>query len=221
MTKQQSNKASRTLSLEELLALSGLEKKEVAVKETVPVEVKVSDSPLERKTCRLSQSIVRRILADKMDSPKVADLSIVYLAMDKTAAEVFYKGIFFYGEIALVEDLHESMKELHISFKMVVPTYSIHMEYRVAVNGKVTQTYPIPVVHDDKPKPQYTVVFKCGEKAWFHDFSTFADLKVYLGKRNYVALANRKDVWTKGGGYFAKIEEYLSTAKKKNYQFKK
>lgn len=220
MTKQQSNNASQ-LSLEELLALSGLEKKETPTKETPPAEVKASDYPVERKTCRLSQSIIRRILADKMDSPKVADLSIVYLSMDKTAAEVFYKGIFFYGEIALVEDLHESMKELHISFKMVVPTYSIHMEYRIAVNGKVTQTYPVPVVHSDKPKPQYTVVFKCGEKAWFHDFLTFADLKAYLSKRNYVALANRKDVWTKGGGYFAKIEEYLSTAKKKNYQFKK
>ena len=232
------------LSLQELLALSGIPnagedninlgsvfngavcvgQMELPVEEVVSEETKSASSPVvDRKTCRLSESIIRRILADKMDSPKIIDLSIIYLTMDKTAAEVFYKGIFFYGEISLVEELRISLLELHISFELVVPTYSIHMKYNVAVNGKVKQTYPTPVVREERTvnKPKYTVVFKCGEKAWFHDFYTLPEINSYLRKKNYVALASHKNIWMKGGGHFAKVEGYLPAPAKKNYKFKK
>ena len=244
------------LSLEELLALSGIPSAEpTAVPETsvfeasfvdgqveltpvkeereaVPVPTPVPASvpspihaPTGRKVCRISETVTRRILADKMDSPKVPDLSIIYSVADKSAAEVFYKDIFFYGEMSLIADLQESLKELHISFKLVVPTDLGFAEYVVAVNGKVKPANDLaaPVVKKESvPAGGFTVVFKTtGKDAWFHDFKNMEEVSAYLGKKGFAELVHYKDIYMKGGVSFAKVGPYLTVDEKKNYTFKK
>ena len=245
-----------TLSLQELLALSGIpntakpDMKEISLFEARFVNGQVELTPVEeerevaptptpvpasvpspihaptgRKVCRISESVIRRILADKMDSPNVPDLSIIYSVADKSAAEVFYKDIFLYGEMSLIEDLQESLKELHISFKLVVPTDLGFAEYIIAVNGKVKPANDLatPVVKKESvPAGGFTVVFKTtGKGAWFHDFKNMEEVSAYLGKKGFAELVHYKDIYMKGGVSFAKVGPYLTVDEKKNYRFKK
>ena len=202
-------------------------------REAVPVPTPVPASapspiyaPTGRKVCRISESVIRRILADKMDSPKVHDLSIIYSVADKSAAEVFYKDIFFYGEVSLIADLQESLKKLHISFKLVVPTDLGFAEYVVAVNDKVKPANDLatPVVKKESVPAGggFTVVFKTtGKSAWFHDFKNMEEVSAYLGKKGFAELVHYKDIYMKGGVSFAKVGPYLTVDEKKNYRFKK
>ena len=166
-----------------------------------------------------------------MDSQKVPDLSIIYSVADKSAAEVFYKDIFFYGEVSLIEDLQESLKKLHISFKLVVPTDLGFAEYIIAVNGKVKPANDLasPVVAEAASEKLmapagggFTVVFKMtGKGAWFHDFKNMEEVSAYLGKKGFTELVHYKDIYMKGGVSFAKVGPYLTVDEKKNYIFKK
>ena len=204
------------------------EEREVAPAPT-PIPASVPSpihAPTGRKVCRISESVIRRILADKMDSPKVPDLSIIYSVADKSAAEVFYKDIFFYGEMSLIEDLQESLKELHISFKLVVPTDLGFAEYIIAVNGKVKPANDLATPVEKKESVPagggFTVVFKTtGKGAWFHDFKNMEEVSAYLSKKGFAELVHYKDIWMKGGVSFAKVGPYLTVDEKKNYTFKK
>lgn len=214
--------------------LTPVEQERVPIPNPTPVPASVPSpiyAPTGRKVCRISESVIRRILADKMDSPKVPDLSIIYSVADKSAAEVFYKDIFFYGEVSLIADLQESLKKLHISFKLVVPTDLGFAEYIIAVNGKVKPANDLasPVVAEAASKKLmapagggFTVVFKTtGKGAWFHDFKNMEEVSAYLGKKGFAELVHYKDIWMKGGVSFAKVGPYLTVDEKKNYTFKK
>ena len=209
--------------------LTPVEEKRESVPVPTPVPASVPSpihAPTGRKVCRISESVIRRILADKMDSPKVPDLSIIYSVADKSAAEVFYKDIFLYGEMSLIADLQESLKKLHISFKLVVPTDLGFAEYIIAVNGKVKPANDLatPVVKKESVPAGggFTVVFKTtGKGAWFHDFKNMEEVSAYLGKKGFAELVHYKDIWMKGGVSFAKVGPYLTVDEKKNYTFKK